>query len=77
MRIRYITRSAGPEGCFQPGQVRDLPDAEARALMAAGAAVPMDVAYQTATVEPREERAIAVEPQPEKQRTVRRRRKPR
>lgn len=78
MRVRYITRSAGPEGCFQPGDTRELPDDKARVLISAGAVVSDEPQkYQTATVEPREELAVEVEPAPEpdKPRTARRRRK--
>lgn len=34
MRIRLKAVMAGPKGSFQPGEVLDLPDPEARALIA-------------------------------------------
>lgn len=75
MRIRYITRSAGPEGCFEPGQTRELPDDQAKALLIAGAAVPLDAPYRVAAIEPREERAVAVSPAPAQPQGAAKRRK--
>lgn len=39
MRIKMITIQAGPEGTREPGQVIDVPDAEARQLIEGGYAV--------------------------------------
>jgi len=61
---------AGPTGTFLAGQVADLPDAEARALLAAGYARPIEVAAATAgpvesaMLDPAEEKAIEAGPEP-------------
>lgn len=38
MRVRMFTLAAGPQGCFSPGQVVDLPDDLARSFLAGHAA---------------------------------------
>lgn len=74
MRIRYTKQSAGEAGCFAPGDVREVPDALAKRLMAAGAALPLDIPYRAAVVEPREECAVAATPEPNPKPKRRRRR---
>ena len=63
MRIKQLTRHAGPKGVFLPGQMRDCPMAEAQALIDGGYAV--EVEYEApkkevAAVDPVEERAAEV-----------------
>ena len=41
MTIRFLTLSAGPSGIRMPGDVLDVPDSEARALLERGFAVPV------------------------------------
>jgi hypothetical protein len=41
MKIKLITLYAGPFGVIQPGEVADLPQAEAQALIAGGYAKPV------------------------------------
>jgi hypothetical protein len=68
MRVRYLTLSAGPDGVIQPGDVRDVPEVWALALIAAGSAVAVDAPrtrqepVQTAIAKP-EEKAVTHEPQ--------------
>ncbi|KPK71863.1 MAG: hypothetical protein AMJ84_05460 [Acidithiobacillales bacterium SM23_46] len=56
MKVKLKTRSASAEGNFAPGTILDLPAHEAKALIAADAAVPVDVdaarPIETATLEP-------------------------
>jgi len=42
MKVRMLTTAAGPDGVYTAGEVWDAPDAEASALIAAGAAVALD-----------------------------------
>ena len=59
MRILYRTTAAGPDGCFRPGETRDVPDELGEALIAGGyarlvervAPVPPDQPLETATGE--------------------------
>ena len=39
MRVKYITRDAGPEGVHEPGDICEVSEAEGRALMEGGYAV--------------------------------------
>lgn len=40
-KVRLLTRSASPAGCFEPGAERDFPAAQAEALVRAGSAEPI------------------------------------
>ena len=42
MRVKYITRDAGPEGVHEPGDICEVSEAEGRALMEGGYAVALD-----------------------------------
>jgi hypothetical protein len=42
MKIQMKTLSSGPAGSFQPGQIVDLPEDQARAFVAGGYAVTME-----------------------------------
>ena len=39
MKVKFKTRSSGPEGTIYPGQVVDVPESEARMLAEGGCAV--------------------------------------
>ena len=39
MKVKFTTRSSGPEGTIYPGQVVDVPESEARMLAEGGYAV--------------------------------------
>lgn len=39
MKVKFKTRSSGPEGTIYPGQVVDMPESEARMLAEGGYAV--------------------------------------
>jgi len=39
VRVQYLTLSAGPEGVRRVGEIHEVPEAEARALIAARSAV--------------------------------------
>lgn len=67
MKVEQITLSAGPDGVFQPGTVREVSEEQGRALIACGAARAIG-AREVAAFEP-EETAAAPEPR----RRVRRR----
>jgi len=53
MRIRLLSVMAGPDGVYQPGTVRDVPRAEAYALVEGGYAEQVDD-VETAAVLPAE-----------------------
>lgn len=36
MRVRFLTRSAGPSGVIHPGEIVDVPDSEAALLIDRG-----------------------------------------
>ena len=61
MRIRMKTVSSGPSGCFQPGDERDVSDAEGAALVRGGYAD--DVTPRTTLHVPRPVE-VAVAPAP-------------
>ncbi len=42
MRVKYITRDAGPEGVHEPGDICEVSEAEGRALTEGGYAVALD-----------------------------------
>lgn len=44
MKVRMVSLAAGPDGSWPPGSVHDLPEGLARALVAGGYAVAVDVA---------------------------------
>ena len=65
MRVKLLTTMAGPDGCFGPGSTADLPEGQARALVAFGYAEPVDPmppAPETATRPDRSEKAVAPRP---------------
>lgn len=70
MRIKMKSTMAGPDGNASPGQVIDVPDTEARALLAGGYAEAVDPPQESQTVAAQE---TATTPPPE--RAGRRRRK--
>lgn len=43
MKIRHITLSAGPGGVFRPGDIRDVSEDEARALITGGYAEALEM----------------------------------
>ena len=70
MKIRMRTIYAGPTGTASPGQVVELADPAAKALIAGGFAVAVDAPavpervapIETATAEPVAETAVTVKP---------------
>lgn len=67
MRVRMEMTMAGPTGTFLAGQVADLPDAEAKRLLAAGYAKPVAAAKkpaETAALDPAGENAVEGQPGP-------------
>jgi hypothetical protein len=58
MRIKLITIYASPAGVIQPEQVADLPDAEAKALIAGGFATSVEPIIERAQVVMRQETAV-------------------
>lgn len=71
MRIRMTRTAAGPDGVKMAGKVYDVPVQEARALVAADAAVFLEKPPQpepvmeTASIQP-EEAAVMPKPQPKR-----------
>jgi len=72
MRIRMTKTAAGPDGVKMAGKVYDVPVQEARALVAADAAVflekppqPAEPVMETASIQP-EEAAVMPKPQPKR-----------
>ena len=63
MRVKMLTFDAGPKGVRRPGDIVVLPDAEARELIAARAAMQCDERGNPIPAEqrpqPRRERAVA------------------
>lgn len=57
MKIRFTKVMAGPDGSYQPGDVADLPDPTAMAIIEADAAVPVTPKKETAVLPPVEQRA--------------------
>ncbi len=53
MKIKILTLMAGPDGIRKPGQVFDLPQDEADALIAGGYAEKMDATAKAAASAPR------------------------
>jgi len=84
MKIRMITRYAGPLGSWGPGEVADVPSAEAEGLLAAGAAVavrageaPVETAQAPAGAGPAETaESPAAQPEAKPRRRGRRGRRP-
>lgn len=76
MKVRFLKLMAGPGGCRHPGQVADLPEAVASALVACEAAVLVERAVvrpsETTLGEPAPETATVSAPEA----AVRRGRKP-
>ena len=60
MKVKFKTRSSGPEGTIYPGQVVDVPESEARMLAEGGYAVLLE---QPRTAEA-EQTAEETEPMP-------------
>jgi len=69
MIVRLCTGRAGLTGSNAPGDVIDVPDAEARRLLASGGAEPVTVEIEAAVDTPAETAALS--PAPEKQGTRR------
>jgi hypothetical protein len=74
MKVRMTKTAAGPDGIKLAGKVYDVPSGEAKALVAAQAAVFVEkpvfhdeapVGPETASIEP-EEAAVEPKPQPKK-----------
>ena len=61
MLVKMLTTSAGPDGVRQSGSVHDVPDKEAKELIAGGYAVEAkrETAPERATAKPARERATA------------------
>lgn len=56
MKIKYKTRAAGPDGIRIPGDIADLPEAQAKRLVAGGYAQTVDPPKGTeAEPEPKQE----------------------
>ncbi|WP_041527303.1 hypothetical protein [Paracoccus aminophilus] len=56
MRVKMLTGLSGPEYNLAPGDEHDFPKAEGLRLIAAGFAVAMDPAVETATKKPASEK---------------------
>lgn len=56
MRVRLLVTRVGPGGGNDPGDVVDLPDAEAERLISSGQAVAVDV--ETASTAPGPQQAV-------------------
>ena len=55
MKVKFKTRSSGPEGTIYPGQVVDVPESEARMLAEGGYAVLLEQPRTAETEQPAEE----------------------
>lgn len=51
-RLKFRTLAAGPHGVYHPGQVHDIPQARAKALIEGGAAFAIDEAGNPAAPPP-------------------------
>lgn len=60
MKVRMLTTAAGPAGVFLSGEVLEIEDALARAFVAAGSAVPLQVLNPVRS--PSVEQAVAPKP---------------
>jgi len=67
MKVRMVTLAAGPDGIWRPGDVVDLPTAEAVALLNGGQADPVKEAGGRVAVPLPLERETAVLPQGDKE----------
>lgn len=61
MKVKMKTLAAGPEGLYRPGQVVEISEIQAKALIAAGYAEPVKKGRETATVKPAEQATIPVD----------------
>lgn len=50
MKIKHVSRMAGPDGVYHPGTVREIDDATGAQLIAGGYAVNVDPPKETADV---------------------------
>lgn len=59
MKIRMLTLAAGPDGVLQAGKIAEVPEATARALIAGGYAVAVEVTPgpPSPVIEPEDARA--------------------
>lgn len=55
MKVKFKTRSSGPEGTIYPGQVVDVPESEARMLAEGGYAVLLEQPRTAEAEQPAEE----------------------
>lgn len=55
MKVKFKTRSSGPEGTIYPGQVVDVPESEARMLAEGGYAVLLEQPRTAEAGQPAEE----------------------
>lgn len=55
MKVKFKTRSSGPEGTIYPGQVVDVPESEARMLADGGYAVLLEQPRTAEAEQPAEE----------------------
>lgn len=66
IKIKMLTRSAGPSGNYSPGDIRDVIPAEAERLVSAGFALyefkPAETAETTEAIEPVETAAETTKP---------------
>ena len=62
MKVKFKTRSSGPEGTIYPGQVVDVPESEARMLAEGGYAVLLE---QPRTAEAEQQSTEEAEQMPE------------
>ena len=61
MKVKFKTRSSGPEGTIYPGQVVDVPESEARMLADGGYAVLLEQPRTAEAEQPAEETEQAAE----------------
>ena len=61
MKVKFKTRSSGPEGTIYPGQVVDVPESEARMLAEGGYAVLLEQPRTAEAEHPAEETEQAAE----------------
>lgn len=61
MKVKFKTRSSGPEGTIYPGQVVDVPESEARMLAEGGYAVLLEQPRTAEAEQPAEETEQAAE----------------